>query len=186
MRYTASMANLEGLRESSRHHQRRWFYVLWAALLLLSLGALLAWETPARSGVAQLDVIVRIAGMPAGTRCKAWVGPVGKARSVAWEELPTQGMEHGEGFEVRGLKASIGYRRWLDDYIPRRTADHLVLRFEAPDWPPRYLPISLAPDWRRGLLRPGQWMRIDLGVTWDGLFQHPVPSGDPGNGTPEG
>ncbi len=152
----------------SIHYRRRWFYVLWCGLLLASLAALVAWETPRRSGTSKLNLRVRVKELPPQTLVKVWAGPRGRWPKAAWTPLELHPTD--ENVIVNALPLSVAYRRWVKDTIPRRTADLVVLSFQAPGQAPRYLALPLVQDWRSGILRPGRKMSVSMECGWKGLL----------------
>jgi len=150
-------------------------YVLWSVLLGLSIAALVLWETPKSSGTAKLAVSCRPQGLPAGCRVKAWVGPRSKWAGAAWDgegawsELPANTGE----IVFPPVAITVGYRRWVKNYIPRKTSDLLVLRFQAPAVAPRYFVLPLGADWIHGSFRTDRQTGIRADITWDGLWQDP-------------
>jgi hypothetical protein len=160
----------------SIHYRRRGFYVLWGVLLLASLIALGLWETPQRSSTAKLTLRLKVNDLPAQTQVKVWAGPRGRWPGAAWTGLGAaaaiQPTDDKVALEV--LPLPVAYRRWGKDTIPRRTADLVVLRFEAPGQAPRYLVLPLGEDWRSGLLRPGRKMSVSMECRWGGLGTDPA------------
>jgi len=171
---------MTGLR--SIHYRRRWFYVLWGLLLLLSAGAWFLWERPLRIEQASLVLKLRVRGAPAGTRVQAWAGPVSMWPGLGWSgEGLAQAELQADGFASLPLfRIQIGRRRWLQGYVPRHTWDLLMLKFTAPGEPPRYYVYPLSRDIRTGLLRPRWRLTTDVQTTWgslhtDGKAPDPMP-----------
>lgn len=158
------------------HYRRRWFYVLWGALLLVSLGALALWETPGQIGTAKLALQLTVKDLPAGVDVKVWAGPRRRWPGAAWtgQGAAAQVRPVGAGVVLKAFPLSVAYRRWVKDIIPRRTADLVVLRFEAPGQTPRYMVLPLRQDWQIGLLRPGREMSVGIQCPWDGLWTDPT------------
>lgn len=159
----------------SIHYRRRWFYVLWVALLLLSCGVWYLWERPLRLEQASLQVQLRVRNAPAGTRVQVWAGPVSRWEGRDWS---------GEGLAQAALQADgsaglplfhiqIARRRWVKDYIPRGTWDLMMVKCTAPGAPPRYFALPLSEDIRKGVLRPRWRLTTTVSVPWDGLPTDP-------------
>lgn len=156
----------------SIHHERRWYYVLWCTLLAASLAALGLWETPSRTGSADLAFQVRIMNLPPGCAAQLWAGPK-KAWPAADQRPPLSqaGRPLPAGGEVIGsLKLRVGYRRWVGGYIPRRTDDLAILKVQPKTGTARYYAFPLDQDWQTRVLHPGQRMKISGAVDWDGLW----------------
>jgi len=155
----------------SIHYRRRWFYVLWVGLLLLSAGVWALWERPVQTVTASLDIRVRIRKAPAGARVQAWAGPWANWRNVdrsgPWAVQAS--LQPDGSATVPLFRIPIARRRWVKDYIPRGTWDLLMLRFTAPGQQPRYFPISLSLDIRSGVLRPKWRLTNTLETTWNNL-----------------
>ena len=162
----------------SIHYRRRWFYVLWTALLLALLWGWALWERPKHIYEASLKVQYRARGeVPAGTRVQGWVGPAGRRPGADWQ---------GEGGFVEAVldgnnqivlpvfKLHLAPRRWgRRAFIPRYTWDLLVLRITRPGQAPRYLSASLARDIDSGLLRPRQVVFYQFSLPIDALSLDP-------------
>jgi hypothetical protein len=156
----------------SIHHRRRWYYALWVALLLLSAASLYLWERPAAQVQASLLIRLRVRGAPAGTQFQAWAGPAARWAGPAWkgEAAFAQGPLPGDGFlPFPVLRVPIARRRWVRDYIPRRTWDLVMIRVVPPGAPPRYLALPLGTDIRTGLLRPGWKLSTTIDISFDKL-----------------
>jgi hypothetical protein len=149
-------------------------YALWAALLGLSGIALLLWETPAQTGTGKVQLRVNVAGLPQTTRVLVWTGPRkgGLAAMARGEGTPIPPAGNGV-VTVPTLVLPVAYRRWVRDTIPRRTADLIMLRFESPGQPSRYLAFPLDQDWRAGTLAPRRILRILMDCRWDQLRTDP-------------
>jgi hypothetical protein len=156
-------------KESSRP-RGRWTYGLWAALLL-SIAALVLWEWPLRVDQASLVVQVRSSGAPPGTRVQIWNGPRARWEGLGWSGAGAPEAElRPEGYvSLPLLKVRIARRRWMHDYIPRGTSDLVMLKFTAPDGPPRYYTLPIAEDIRKGVLRPRWRLTISISMGWAGL-----------------
>lgn len=165
---------------ASEHFRRRWFYVLWCSLLGLSLIALAMWETPKQSGTARVMLSLRPLDFPKNCRAQAWVGPHGRWPGAAWTgEGAWAEMPVGEGvLNFPPVDLSVGYRRWVKNFIPRKTSDLLVVKFQAPGVPPRYFVLPMGNDWHQGLLRIGRRMGLQADISWDGLWQDPSVFGE--------
>jgi hypothetical protein len=161
----------------SIHRRRRGFYVLWILLLLSSLLALVLWETPRSSGVAELSLQLQVRSIPGDTRLRVWAGPWKSWPGASWsgEGAVVDVMTQPGAILAPTIPLSVGYRRWIQDfmYIPRKTADLVVLRFDAPSQAPRYVVLPLKSDWYAGVLRPGRGMKVSIEMTWDGLWLTP-------------
>ncbi|MFN8010210.1 MAG: hypothetical protein U0P81_02280 [Holophagaceae bacterium] len=141
----------------SIHHQRRWYYVLWSGLVLLSLACLLLWNRPAEVEHPRLGLKVLAEGLPERTTLEVWLGP-----RKAWESGsggPFQPLRaDGRGaFVLEAVELAFPRRRFVDRVlIPGRGHELLVLRATAPGEAPRHLFLSLKAEWYAGALRPGK------------------------------
>lgn len=166
----------------SIHYRRRWAYVLWVSLLLLSLGALVLWERPLAVVSASFQLKVAIRQAPAGATVQAWAGP--------WAAWDGPGRFAGAPIQVQlGADGSatlpvfhlpIARRRWAGGYIPSGTWDLMMLRFTAPGEPDRYWVVPLSRDIRMGILRPRFRLISTLSTRWGLLEAQPqVPKTRP-------
>lgn len=168
------------MAEISIHRRRRNYYILWCALLVLSLGALGLWETPRAVEQASLQVRVRLMDAPPGTRLQAWAGPQRAWPGAGWQgegavEAP-QVLADGR-FQLPLVHMRIARRRWVDDYLPRGTWDLMVLKFSPPGAPPRWFALPFGKDIRSGLLKPRYRLATDIDVSWANLqVDAPVPN----------
>jgi len=156
----------------SIHFRRRWYYVLWTALLLLSAGALALWERPAAVDTAAFILKLKVAGAPAGTQVQVWAGPHARWPGQAWQGEGAYAQEAlpGDGALTLPLvRVAIARRRWVRDYIPRGTWDLVMVRFVAPGAPPRFLAVPLSQDIRLGALRPRWKLATTLTLPWEKL-----------------
>jgi hypothetical protein len=154
------------------HFRRRWYYVLWTALLLLSAGALALWERPVATDSAAFVLKLRVAGAPAGTRVQVWAGPQARWPGQAWQGEGAFAQEAlpGDGaLALPVLRVPIARRRWVRDYIPRGTSDLIMVRFLAPGAPPRFLAVPLSQDIRLGALRPKWKLATTVALPWEKL-----------------
>lgn len=149
--------------------------MLWSLLLLISIAALVLWETPQYLGTSKLTLRLEVKDLPGQTRVKVWAGPRGQWPGVGWtgqvaaaEIKPTD-----EKVVLVALPLPVAYRRWGKAIIPRRTADLVVLRFEDPHQAPRYLALPLGQDWRNGFLAPHRVMTLSMKFGWNGLPTDP-------------
>lgn len=157
----------------SIHHQRRGFYVLWSALLLLGLGAYGLWVTPARIEGPRFGLVLHAEALPDDVQAYVWTGPR--------QDWPRQGRETFDGFRplVRSGAGSLrmeatalpmALRRWVKGtLITSRSHDLVVLRFVAPGQASRYLFLSLREDWYQGVLRDGKLLSYSLRPRWEAL-----------------
>lgn len=159
----------------SIHYSRRGYYVLWGVLLLASLAALALWETPRLRGTARLTLRLKVRELPAQTTVKVWVGPRGRWPGSAWTgQGAAASLPSADGnVSLNALSLPVAYRRWVQDTIPRRTADLVVLRCEASGQAPRYFALPLVQDWRSGLLAPRRTMTLSMELGWKGLPTDP-------------
>lgn len=158
--------------ERSIHYRRRWFYVLWCGLLLFAMAAWLAWETPRLSTQAKVAVKLTLGNLPEGVKAQVWAGPREASPTGEWDGSAAAvdlGLAQGKAVNLPSLSLPVGYRRWVADYIPRKTWDLLVFRLEAPGQAARYLALPLGTEWRQGHLRPGRVLRYDIQLRWDRL-----------------
>lgn len=154
------------------HYKRRWYYVLWSTLLVLSAGALFLWERPARTDLASLQVVLAIKGAPEGSRLQAWAGPWRRWPGSAWSG---QGAFADMPLPVSGsatlplLRLSIARRRWTAGYIPRETWELVMVKVVPPSGAPRYYPLPCSSDIRLGLLKPKRRLTIAIDTSWSNL-----------------
>ena len=160
----------------SIHHQRRWFYALWIALLLLSAGLWALWQRPVARFQASLVVQLRIQGAPPATQVQIWNGPRSRWPDPHWNGADGAAVtlrEDGTG-ALPLLRVQAAVRRWVKKtFIPRDTWDLVVVKFTAPGEPPRYFPLPLEEDLRGGLLRPGRRLTTTLNLSWKFLQAEP-------------
>jgi len=163
------------LETRSIHYRRRWFYVLWVLLVLISGGTLYLWEKPLRVGQAKVEISLRVAEAPAGTRLQVWAGPRSRWPSGRWEGQGARVDQvlTSDHLKIPAFYLPVAYRRWVPDFIPRRTSDFLVFKFSAPGQPPRYEWLSLARDLRAGTLGPGRRMWLGIDCKWGALGVDP-------------
>jgi hypothetical protein len=163
--------HIEALEVRSIHYRRRWFYVLWCALLLASAGAWVLWVTPRASGTVKMVIRLKIEAAPRGCRVQAWAGPRARWAGDAWHgENPAAEAVMGEDrLDLPPIRLDIAFRRWIKDYIPSRTSDLLVIRFVPPTGQSRYFFLPLEKDWRSGLLRVGWVMNVKIPCPWQSL-----------------
>lgn len=141
----------------SIHHRRRWYYVLWSGLVLLSLACLLLWNRPAEIEHPRLGLKVLAEGLPERTTLEVWVGS-----RKAWESQAAVAFQplraDGKGaFVLETLELSFPRRRFVDRVlIPGRGDELLVVRATPPGEAPRHLFLSLKAEWYAGALRPGK------------------------------
>lgn len=154
------------------HYRRRWYYLLWTLLLMVSIGLWVAWEIPAESGYGRVGTQLRLPGIPPGTSISAWAGPHGNIRSDIWGD-PSRVIDLGDSkgtlVEMPPLQLPFAKRRWADAYIPKRTWDLVVIRLKPPSGPTRYFVMDLTSDWNEGTIRPGRVLRYKVACPWEGL-----------------
>jgi hypothetical protein len=157
---------------ASSHYRRRWFYALWVCLLLLSLTTLLLWERPERTDQAAIQVKVKLAGAPAGTRLQGWAGPRASWPGPGWSgagAFGEAGLEPDGATTLPLVRLQIAHRRWNQGYIPRGTWDLVVIKVIPPSGPPRFLALPCSGDIRSGLLRPRLKTTYSIGSSWQNL-----------------
>lgn len=161
----------EALEERSIHYRRRWFYVLWCALLLVSVWAWILWVTPRESGTARMMVRLKVEAVPPGCRVQAWTGPQARWAGDAWqgENPAAEAVMGGDYLDLPPIRLDIAFRRWVKDYIPSKTSDLLVIRFVPPTGQSRYFFLPLEKDWRSGLLRVGWVIHVKIPCPWESL-----------------
>lgn len=162
--------------ERSIHHRRRWFYALWCALLVASGVALALWIMPERSGTSRLTLLLRVEKLPPLTQVRVWAGPRSRWPGAAWvgQGAVTEIRATDEKVVMVALPLPVATRRWVKDIIPGRTADLVVLQFEAPGQQARYLALPLAQDFRSGILAPGRRMTLVMECGWERLGTDPA------------
>ena len=155
----------------SIHYRRRWFYVLWVVLLLLSAGALALWERPLTVVQAPLVVKIHVNQAPPGTQVQVWAGPWARWPGPLWSgagaastPLLTEGLT-----TLPMLMIPIARRRWVNGTIPRGTSELVMLKFTAPSEPSRYFALPLSKDIRTGLLRPKGKLLTSISISWSNL-----------------
>lgn len=156
----------------SIHWRQRWWYGLWVALLLGSLGFWGWWETPAASGTGHVVLSIRVADLPAGSKVEAWTGPIQawKVDAVGFQG-PWVVQDTVKPLPVPPLEIRAGLRRWHQGYIPRLTSDRVVLRMDPPDGPPRYAAYDLHSDINAGLAGPHRRLFITSAMRWGALSE---------------
>jgi len=108
----------------SIHYQRRWFYVLWSAMLVVSICLWLLWITPARTGQATLTLMLHIHGIPDGTQVQTWIGPKNRWPKPSKRPDEVNCIQIPKGilqFSIGPIKVPIAYRRWTHSYMPNST-----------------------------------------------------------------
>ena len=163
----------EAAAQPSIHYRRRWFYVLWCSLLLISLGAYGLWEWPKRIEKPLLIVLMKADQLPAGVEVQVWTGPKAAWPGPGWDGLDarcTLKPNGTGGMETPPMLVPVGVRRWVKKgTVPRRTHDLLVFRFIAPGQAVRFSFVSLKNDWRQGLLRDGKRLFFRYEPEWKEL-----------------
>ncbi len=167
------------LPQSSIHHQRRWFYVLWVVLLLGSLGLLVAWRIPKVSGTWTLRPAVLIRQLPGRCSVEVWAGP-----RAAWDHPTWQGavlvqqtqLDSDARVQLNPVKMAIALRRWTGYPIAERTWDACVLKITSPAGETRFMAYPLKPDLVSGILVPRRILMVDMESRWPGLSLTP-PTG---------
>ena len=158
----------------SIHYRRRWYYVLWSVLLLVSLVALCFWEIPSRTGRAKVQFQVTVAHVPQGCRVRVWAGS-----SKDWHgSLPDRGGLRAEPFMSEGrteftLELPVAYRRWTGTYMTKQTFEYVVIAIVPPTGTSRYAAFPLSSDWNSGLLKPGRKLKIVMDASWEALCDDP-------------
>lgn len=162
--------------ERSIHHRRRWFYILWCALLGASAVALAFWMVPERAGTSKFTLLLKVKELPSLTRVRVWAGPQSRWPGAAWtgQDAIAEIRPSDEKVVMVALPLSVATRRWVKHIIPSRTADLVVLRFEAPGQKARYLALPLGRDFRSGVLAPGRRMTLSLECDWGRLGTDPA------------
>lgn len=155
----------------SIHYRRRWFYVLWVALLLCSAGAWALWERPLSLDHASLAFRIQVRNAPPGTRVQAWNGPWDQWQGSAWsgDGAAATDLDPDGSAVLPVLSVQIAPRRWVRGYVPRDTWDLMVLRLTPPSGPPRYFIQPLADDILAGDLKPHWKLSTSAGFNWDKL-----------------
>lgn len=151
----------------SIHHRRRWFYVLWVALLAAVAGGALWWETPAREGVAHLHLSIRGKDLPAGTRGLLWVGPTGSWKGT-WNPAESQLLREPKGLAFGTRPVRIAHRRLRQGLLMRRTDDLAIVVLEAATGERRFLIYDLR-DEMGSTLAIGRTLTLNVTCTWEGL-----------------
>jgi len=138
---------------------------------MLAIAAKVLWEVPLQNGVASLDLRCQIKDLPAGSRMQVWAGPKDQWPNIPWHQIETPVQADPASGKVRMplMILPVALRRWIHDYIPRGTADLIVIRIEAKPEKPRYCVIPLGMDWRSGSLRPGRRMFMSVSSPWEGM-----------------
>lgn len=158
------------MAEPSIHWRQRWWYALWAALLLGALGFWRWWETPAYTGTGHMILSVRVVDLPAGSRVSTWAGP-----AKAWKEGapgflgPWTAQDAAKPLPVPPIEITAGLRRWHQGYIPRLTSDRVVLRIEPPQGPARYASYDLRTDLNAGTAGPHRRLFLSTFFRWAAL-----------------
>ena len=162
----------ESQQERSIHWRQRWWYALWVALLLGSLGFWAWWETPAVSGSGHVALTLRVADLPPGTQVEVWAGP-----AKAWRP-GTQGLlgpwavqDPAKPLPIPPIEIRAALRRWHQGYIPRLTSDLIIVRLDPPQGGPRYARYDLSKDLDAGLAGPHRRMFVSAPLRWAALSE---------------
>jgi len=156
----------------SIHYRRRWFYVLWAGLLLASLVALVLWNRPLRVEQASLQVSLEALGLPEGTQAQVWMGPRRACPRGAWDGAGAQALPMAPAgpTPLPLLRVPIARRRWVNDFIPSGTGEMVIVRLAPPGGQPaRFFILTLGADIRTGALTPGRRLLVTIQVKWANL-----------------
>jgi hypothetical protein len=168
--------------QPSIHYQRRWFYVLWCTLLLLSLGAYGLWEWPKRVEKPMLAILMRADKLPGGIEVQIWTGPKASWPGPGWDGQDARCILRPDAagdMQMPPTVVPVGVRRWVrKGTVPRKTHDLLVFRFLAPGQAVRFSFFSLKDDWRQGLLKDGKRLFFRYDPEWKELsLDGHVPDG---------
>jgi hypothetical protein len=152
----------------SIHYQRRRAYISWGVLLLLAIGALIAWRIPVSRGEGQVLVSLKLINAPSGAKAELWCGPTSKWKpgksTFSYGRFAAQ-----DGSLTLGpVPVPVARRRWMQLFHPD-TADLIMLRFSSPDGRVVYASYSLKPDLHAGLLGEHRKMKVWLPLPWNTL-----------------
>ena len=167
-----TLEGAEPQQERSIHWRQRWWYALWVALLLGSLGLWAWWETPAASGVGHAVFKVSIPDLPPGSRVEAWAGP-----AKAWTKAPSAFLgpwpveDPARPLPVPPVEIREGFRRWHQGYIPRLTSELVVFRIIPGQGAPRFAFYDLRQDLNAGLAGPHRRLMISAPLHWAALSE---------------
>lgn len=164
---------------ASIHYRRRWFYVLWSGLLVLSCAALFLWERPASRDQASLQVLLHLQGAPEGVKAQAWAGPAARFAGPDWTgagAFAEAAMAPDGSVPLPLVRLWIARRRWVRDYIPRGTWDLVVVKLSPPSGAPRFLVLPCGKDIHSGILRAKHKEIISIDISWENLTLDAKPS----------
>lgn len=161
------------MNRESIHYRRRWFYVLWSGMLLVSLFALYLWNRPLRVDRASLQVALEAVGLPEGTQAQVWMGTRRDCPRGPWDgkgALQAVPMVVGRPTPMPLLRVPIARRRWVNGFIPSGTGELVIVRLAPPgDQPARFFILPLGADIRAGALVPGRRLFVTIQVKWANL-----------------
>ncbi|HTL97983.1 MAG TPA: hypothetical protein VL181_04165 [Holophagaceae bacterium] len=160
------------MAEPSIHWRQRWWYALWVALLIAALGFWRWWETPAMFGKGHVVLSIRVADLPPGCRVEVWAGP---AKTWKPESSAFQGnwpvLDPAKPLPIPPVEIRAGLRRWHQGYIPRLTADLVVVRLDPPQGSPKFFAYNLSSDLNTGLAGPHRRLYVSQPVRWVALSE---------------
>lgn len=161
---------------TSIHHRRRWFYVLWVGLLVLSLAALYLWRTPVPMGDWTLRLKVRVNEAQGPVKVRMWFGPESLLRQgtleSAWD-FHTETLLPDTTRVFPELRAPLKRRRWTRHPYPHANGEVLVLVFSQDGQRDRYLAIPLREDLWAVLMRHKRVTSLDIEIPWPSLPLEP-------------
>lgn len=156
----------------SIHYRRRWYYVLWAVLLIGAAALMVWWETPAREGPGRFRLVLRAPDFPAGTRAALWIGAT-KAWAPGWNPGDAWVPLKGESLGMGPVSVRIAHRRMGQGLLLRRTQDLAVAVLESSSGERRYFVYDLREDLAT-LLVIGRYITVETSCSWQSLLREPA------------
>lgn len=148
----------------SIHYRRRWYYVLWAGLLIGAAAFMAWWETPAREGPARFSLVLNAPDFPAGARGALWIGNA-KAWNPRWNPGDAWVPAKAENLAMGPLQVRIAHRRLGQGLLLRRTQDLAIAVLESPSGERRYFVYDLREDLAT-LLVIGRYIKVETSCSW--------------------